>query len=385
MTPNSCAPPQLPEKGEFVPEVEGQSPGEVLSRATLCNTMLYAKLPHEGATAPSGPAADCSRGPTHLVPAIVGLLLACAAAGSVPSGARAAETDEAVAISSRASRDYVRPRLANGSAQAETYAFGNGGPLRAVTGGAVHELDFMAVAKTIAGPLAAQNYISANDPKSAKLLIMVYWGTTCPPERSGDSVATQNLQAAAAAVLAANSGARMTQLPPGTAGWAKPTMQTESGSGMGAGTMAQRDADNAMTGAMAMVAAENNRRDQLDAQNALMLGYESWWEETAQFKGTPLEFRRQDLIDELEASRYFVVLMAYDFQMMWKEKKAKMLWETRFSVRQRDNDFTKRLAAMAASAAPFFGRDSGRLVHRPLPDGRVDVGPIKVLAFDQKP
>jgi len=38
-----------------------------------------------------------------------------------------------------------------------------------------------------------------------------------------------------------------------------------------------------------------------------------------------------------------VVLMAYDFQLLWKEKKHKLLWETRFSIRQRHNDFDRQL------------------------------------------
>jgi hypothetical protein len=68
--------------------------------------------------------------------------------------------------------------------------------------------------------------------------------------------------------------------------------------------------------------------------------------------------------------------------MMWKEKKAKLLWETRFSIGEKGNDFGKALAAMAGSAGPYFGRNSGQLIHKPLPEGRVDVGPVRTLAFD---
>jgi hypothetical protein len=76
--------------------------------------------------------------------------------------------------------------------------------------------------------------------------------------------------------------------------------------------------------------------------------------------------------------------MAYDFQMMWKEKKAKLLWEARFSVRERGDDFSKELALMAACAAPYFGRTSGKLIHKPLPEGRVEVGEIKTLEYGQQ-
>ena len=43
---------------------------------------------------------------------------------------------------------------------------------------------------------------------------------------------------------------------------------------------------------------------------------------------------REDLVSEIEVDRYFVVLLAYDFQVLWKEKKHKLLWETRFSINQ---------------------------------------------------
>ena len=127
------------------------------------------------------------------------------------------------------------------------------------------------------------------------------------------------------------------------------------------------------------VAAENRSRDQLDAQNAALLGYDSLWNATSGLQGTPLEQRRQDVADELEHDRYFVVLMAYDFQKMWKLKKHELLWETRFSVRQRGVAFDQQLSEMAQDASHFFGKDTHGLVRMELPTGRVDVGALKSL------
>jgi hypothetical protein len=138
-------------------------------------------------------------------------------------------------------------------------------------------------------------------------------------------------------------------------------------------------ADNTMTSAMAVVSAENRSRDQVTARNALMLGYDSAWSATENLKGTPLEYRRQDLASELEESRYFVVVMAYDFQMMWKQKKHKLLWETRVSVCQRHHNFDKDLLAMTRYASQYFGQDSHGLIRKVLPEGRVDIGEMKSL------
>jgi hypothetical protein len=84
-------------------------------------------------------------------------------------------------------------------------------------------------------------------------------------------------------------------------------------------------------------------------------------------------------LDEIEQNRYFVVLMAYDFQLLYKEKKHKLLWETRFSIRQRNHEFDKDLPSMAQYASQYFGQDSNGLIHKEIPLGRVDIGQVKSL------
>jgi len=302
------------------------------------------------------------------------LLAGCAAAAA----AFAEDDGGPVAISSRASSEYVRTRLANGSPQPETFAFAKGGVLNGTEGGTADMLDFIKVATTIARPLASQSYVSGHDPNTTKLLIMVYWGTTRTPEHSSSSTANQILEDASAVALAANHPQAvhfndMDSCAPAQLSQASTTSYAIR-------DPSQIDADSAMTSALAVSAAEDHQRSQLDAKNANMLGYDSSLVESTNYAGTPLEVRRRDLLDELEARRYFVVLMAYDFQMMRKQKKAKLLWETRFSIREQGNDFNKELEAMAAAAAAYFGKNSGTLVHRPIPEGRVEVGPIRTLA-----
>ncbi len=75
---------------------------------------------------------------------------------------------------------------------------------------------------------------------------------------------------------------------------------------------------------------------------------------------TALSGYRDDLINEIEYSRYFVVLMAYDFQMTWKQKRHKLLWVTRFSIAQHKGNFSKQLAAWAFYASRYFWRGQPR-------------------------
>jgi hypothetical protein len=88
------------------------------------------------------------------------------------------------------------------------------------------------------------------------------------------------------------------------------------------------------------------------------------------------------VINEIEENRYFVVLMAYDFQLQWKQKKHKLLWETRFSIQEHRNDFKLALPAMARDASRFFGQDSHGLIRQPLPEGHVTLGEPKVLEYE---
>ena len=96
-------------------------------------------------------------------------------------------------------------------------------------------------------------------------------------------------------------------------------------------------------------------------------------------RGTAFGAKREELIEEIEQNRYFVVLMAYDFQLMWKQKKHKLLWETRFSISERRNQFDKALPVMGQYASRYFGQDSNGLSRTRVPEGQVKVGEPKSL------
>jgi hypothetical protein len=265
----------------------------------------------------------------------------------LPLTSRAFETGGATditAVSGKTSKDYIRTRLPNGRFLPEEYAFGKGGEWTGDKADfSIDTLTFLDVAHSIALPLASQGYLPSRDPRTARLLIMVYWGTTRAPEHASTSSAYER-----AADLAL----------PGVS--STPT-------------------DSTYYVAMLLVDLENKQRDRVDFQNAQMLGYDGWWADTSHYKGTFLQGHRQDIIDELEDDRYFVVLMAYDFQLLWREKKHKLLWETRFSIPQRRHEFNRDLPAMAQYASKYFGQDSGGLVHGEVPFGRVEIGEVKSL------
>ena len=311
------------------------------------------------------------------------VLSAAALLGLKPTPARGAAAPELIAVYSAASPAYARTRLPAGGFRTETYAFGDGGGgAGAAKDDTIDRLHFMDVARLLAPSLAAQAYVPCNpkDPAHTDLLIMVYWGATAGTEGRSSSPEYQIAQALQPPPLA----------PPPVAptgmGAGADMVSDPSMSGRNAifqqSAAVQDAATSALQQSLLLTSIANQQRDRRDAQNAALLGYLPDLQQTADDPGAPPNRRRTDLIDEVEESRYYVVLLAYDFQELWRHRQRKLLWETRFSIRERRNDFGRVLAAMAQEASRYFGRDSNGLVRDHLPETAVSVGPMKVLGYD---
>lgn len=315
------------------------------------------------------------------VPRAARVLLSLVAGSSVlaatQTSARAAEGAEFItAVCSTAFKDYKRTKLPDGSFQTEYYSFGNGGRWNTpMTDETIDKLDFMDVARVISRPLAAENYLPARDPEKTRLVIMVYWGTTQVAENIRDSEALENYQAVRSAMAEDQPSPLPQQIAPQKDSWdALAAMNNPA-----TGTDDQMDAfQNSLT----LINMENERRTTIDYKNAQMLGYDNF-DSAGSLVGTDrgkslgrtaLSATYSQEVAEIESPRYFVVLMAYDFQKMWKQKRHVLLWETRFSISQPHNDFTKALPAMATYASTYFGQNSHGLIREVLREGNVSVG-----------
>jgi len=75
--------------------------------------------------------------------------------------------------------------------------------------------------------------------------------------------------------------------------------------------------------------------------------------EEGYMRSTP-KHEREDLDSQLTDSRYFVILMAYDFPSLMKGQ-AKLLWSTRYSNRAIGQSFEDAIKDMNLEAADYFG------------------------------
>jgi hypothetical protein len=246
--------------------------------------------------------------------------------GAGPFGS-ISDSESLTAVSSSAHNGYVRTRQADGSYQPETFAFGNGGLLGAfeadqftVNDPTIDTVDFPAIARMLAKPLASQNYMPARDPRSTNLLIMVTWGRTIGGVNTSDGSLRDFLNYNNAKLLGFDS--------------------------------------------------EGSIRAMLDP-SAVFYG--------RSFRSYLLANVHSDVLSAVEVNRYYVILRAYDFQSAWKQRKLKLLWVTRFSLSERRHDFERDLPAMAQDAALYFGQDTYGIVMKPIPEGQVHIGEVRQI------
>jgi hypothetical protein len=271
---------------------------------------------------------------TGSIPRALFLALSCMIVSAAQSTAGPfsliSQSEKMTAVSSKIHNGYARTRFADGSFKPETYGFAIGGYLNlsprlefsiaaATSDPTIDRLTFGEISRIIEQPLAAQQYVATANPENADLLIVVYWGRTIGTEAFN-----------------------------------------------GAGTRYGPD------------------QDKINLQNARLLGFANepvFEEESAgpALNSNILKEAHYDVLTAVRNDRYYVILMAFDFQALWKEKKTTLLWETRFSLSERRHDFGEELPKMAQFASQFFGQDSYGVILKPIPEGRVGVGEAKSL------
>ena len=279
----------------------------------------------------------------------------------------AAGTDAlTVSVVGQVAHDYQRARKPDGSFKPERYVIANGGKFPGtVRDASFDKVSYPQVAGVVGQYLASQRYFLAKKAADADLLIVIYWGETIPFNDTNYGIAVDQM---AGAVRKADPQPTIAQRMQGTA----PVDRTP--------------VDNtAVEYAAALVEMEDSHRDALNIDNAKVLGYVDavndarWRLAWADVGGL-----KQDLMDDIEESRYYVVVGAYDFRELQRTGKKVPRWVTRISIGAHGTSFDERVRQMVASAASAFGQGQG-LHRRYYGDPRVDLGEIKYLGQTSLP
>jgi len=92
-----------------------------------------------------------------------------------------------------------------------------------------------------------------------------------------------------------------------------------------------------------------------------------------------------DLRAELEAERYFIILMAYDYKKLRSTKKQELLWTTRFSVPSLGTNFEDAYPALARAASSYYGSnlDKYATTSTHFGTGSVDIRTLETVGIEE--
>lgn len=298
--------------------------------------------------------------------ASAGLLIALSAADTV-----------ATSVYSPVGKGYKRERLKDGSFKPEYYALANGGRIDGTTSDVtVDRVTYPDVAEISSRLLAQQNYRYAQKGEEAKLLLVLQWGSTIAPNHTKYGQDVGDAGRALQDLKWLEQEIKFT--PPDTQLAVDPMTKGESGD---RGYLKAR-----FEMAMLQLMTDNQLRDRVNEHNARILGYMDDLADANDIRRwAGGGDRYTDLITDVEESRYFIVITAYDFRELTEKNKKKLLWQTRVSVRSPGNSFDDSYVAMLKGASKYFGQDSGRLIKGEESKGSVELGDLKFIGEAKVP
>lgn len=295
------------------------------------------------------------------------------------SVACAAEDSLVTAVYSKTHNGYERTQSSDGALARQTYAVAKGTYEPGLRGDpSIERVKFAGVVRALAPYLARQNYVPAPDRESADLLLVLHWGTTKPFDRGTGMYADAFDQATDVMSNLTNLGRRgaVDRMFPQTGG------DNANGTPRSAGQVAeQAQAESELGDALIRLEMANRVRERANLHNANLLGYVheiNRRNNGTRFAGGGTAFN--ELIEDIESERYYVVIGAYDMQAVLKGER-RLVWETRVSIRTQGNRFDEWLPAMFATATNYFGEESGRLVRRFQRATKVELGELKSLGI----
>jgi hypothetical protein len=313
------------------------------------------------------------------------LLAALSLLSAGPAGIAADEHAVLTAVFAKTDKGYKRQKGPDGKWVREYYAMSNGGPVEGtVKDNAQERVKFVSIATVLAEQLARQGYFPATDPEKVDLLIVVHWGRTSP---FSDSLYRSGSDGVLAAMnsLSAMGQAASAQPPPNPTDAASAPQAEVTATGS-VQDMQRQAAQSQLASAMLTQELFNRARNDANAKNATLLGYMGDINKADGIQRAAGGGRRyEELVADIEEARYYIILSAYDFKRTVRDKKPKLQWVTRMSMRAPGNSFAEQAAAMIAHSASRFGQNTDGLERKVTPQYKVNLEDLKFLGVAEPP
>ena len=243
-----------------------------------------------------------------------------------------------VYVDSVATDEYAAKKGSGDEVKRETYHFvkGNffGGRIR---DGSLDKVTFNDIVQTLARDLAVRNYYPAEGTNTGDLLIVVHWGVTSVDPSIADLMGIASFGS-----------------PDDEFGEATDDSFIDSGF--------------------------TNTRNASDISNAKLLGFDK----ALQQKEGKID--KETLRSEIRDERYFMILMAYDWQKLLQDKEFIFLWSTRFIVNSIGTNFTDSYLALSRAAQGYFGSQLDTLTRSKthFGEGEIKFGELEVIDWAEK-
>lgn len=203
------------------------------------------------------------------------------------------------------------------------------------------DVEFNEIAQNLAVHLTKQNYYPSKDTQNNDVMLIVHWGVTAVEEDPLDAWAINSLG----------------------------EYETLYGLGDSNDESVQRQLELFGPTAIPDWGAADRRK------NSGLLGFAETLNDTS---AMPQD--QYDLESALNRERYFLVVMAYDYQKYLREKEMDLLWITRFSMKATGTNFHAAYKELTYAASDYFGQNMKGIQKKRTDDtSKVEVGEIEVI------
>lgn len=197
------------------------------------------------------------------------------------------------------------------------------------------------IVETLANDMEAQNFFPADAQGEGDLLIAIHWGTTAVEEDLSELFPEDT--------SGGDSGFEGDSSIDGDSGYDNSPNAGSAIFGLNMGSV---------------------------RRNAVLTGIDK-----ALYDDSITPWEERDLRELLKEERYFIILVAYDWQKILKEKEKDVLFITRFSLPSIGTNFAKAVPSLSRAAIPHIGTNLDDLdkTKTQLGWGKATVGELEVI------